>query len=123
MTNPDIEERSFDLLQWIPYCLPAEYDDDLALIGYYSKTQAERSNHALDAWEKEHPFKASDELTAFRELERLGVYTDADFYSPSKAKDGHYTNRIKQLRDDTREPQGSSGAFKQARQSRKHRPL
>ena len=83
MTDPDPEERAFDLLQWNPYSLPTEYDDDLALIGYYSKTQAERSNRALDAWEKEHPFKSSDELTAFRELERLGVYTNADFFSPS----------------------------------------
>ena len=123
MINPDIEEQSFDLLQWIPYCLPAEYDDDLALIGYYSKTQKERSDRALDAWDKEHPFKSSDELTAFRELERLGVYTDKDFFSPHKAKDGHYTRRIKQLRDDSREPQGSPGVIRQARQTRKHRPL
>lgn len=123
MTNPDSEERSFDLLQWIPYCLAAEYDDDLALVGYYSKAQTERSNRALDAWDKEHPFKSSDELTAFQELERLGVYTNADFYSPSKAKDGHYTNRIKQLRDDSRKPEGSQGTFKQARTSRKHRPI
>jgi hypothetical protein len=123
VTNPDREERSFDLLQWIPYCLPAEYDHDLALVGYYSKTQSERSNRALDAWDKEHPFKSSDELTAFQELERLGVYTNADFYSPSKAKDGHYTNRIKQLRDDSRKFERSQGTSKQARTSRRHRPL
>ena len=102
---------------------PTEYDDDLALIAYYSKTQKERSDRALDAWEKEHPFKSSDELTAFRELERLGVYTQQDFFSPHKAKDGHYTKRIKQLRDDSREPQGSPGVIRQARQTRKHRPL
>ena len=123
MTNPDSEERSFDLLQWIPYCLPAEYDDDLALVGYYSKAQTERSNRALDALDKEHPFKSSDELIAFQELERLGVYTNADFYSPSKAKDGHYTNRIKQLRDNSRKLEGSQGAVKQARTIRKHRPF
>ena len=123
MTNPDFEERAFDLLQWNPYSLSTEYDDDLALIAYYSKTQKERSDRALDAWEKEHPFKSSDELTAFRELERLGVYTQQDFFSPHKAKDGHYTKRIKQLRDDSREPQGSPGVTRQARQTRKHRPL
>ena len=123
MTNPDTEEQAFDLLQWNPYSLPTEYDDDLALVGYYSKTQKERSDHALDAWEKEHPFKSSDELTAFRELERLGVYTDADFYSPSKAKDGHYTKRIKQLRDDSREPQRPPRTARQAGPVRKHRPL
>ena len=54
MTNPDTEERAFDLLQWNPYSLPTEYDDDLALVGYYSKTQKERSDRALDAWEEEH---------------------------------------------------------------------
>ena len=123
MTNPDAEERAFDLLQWNPYSLPTEYDDDLALVGYYSKTQAERSNRALDAWEEQHPFKSSDELTAFRELERLGVYTDADFYSPSKAKNGHYTERLKQLRDNPREPERSPRASQQARSIRKHRPL
>ena len=123
MTNPDAEERAFDLLQWNPYSLPTEYDDELALVGYYSKTQAERSNRALDAWEKEHPFKSSDELTAFRELERLGVYTNADFFSPAKAKDGHYTNRIKQHRDDSREPEGPQRAVKQTRSIRKHRPF
>ena len=55
MTNPDAEERAFDLLQWNPYSLPTEYDDDLALVGYYSKTQKERSDRALDVWEKNTP--------------------------------------------------------------------
>ena len=123
MTNPDAEERAFDLLQWNPYSLPTEYDDDLALVGYYSKTQKERSDRALDAWEKEHPFKSSDELTAFRELERLGVYTDADFYSPSKAKNGHYTIRLKEHRADSREPQRPPGTSQPPRSIRKHRPL
>ena len=123
MTNPDTEERAFDLLQWNPYCLPTEYDDDLALVGYYSNTQKERSDHALDAWEKEHPFESSDELKAFRELEKLGVYTDADFYSPSKAKNGHYTSRLKEHRADSREPQGSPRPSRQTGSIRKHRPL
>ncbi len=123
MTNPDAEERAFDLLQWNPYSLPTEYDDDLALLGYYSKTQAERSNRALDAWDEQHPYKCSDELAAFRELERLGAYTPADFFSPSKAKNGHYTERLKQLRDSSRKPQGPQRASKQARSIRKHRPL
>ena len=123
MTNPDAEERAFDLLQWNPFSLPTEYDDDLALLGYYSRTQAERSNNALDAWDEQHPYKCSDELAAFRELERLGVYTPADFFSPSKAKNGHYTERLKQFRDSSRKPQGSQRASKQARPIRKHRPL
>ncbi len=123
MTNPDAEERAFDLLQWNPYSLPAEYNDEQALLGLYSKLQKERSNRALDAWDEQHPYKCSDELAAFRELERLGVYTPADFFSPSKAKNGHYTERLKQLRDSSRKPQGPQRAAQQARPIRKHRPL
>ena len=123
MTNPDAEERAFDLLQWNPYSLPAEYNDESALLGLYSKLQKERSNNALDAWDEQHPYKCSDELAAFRELERLGAYTPADFFSPSKAKNGHYTERLKQLRANPGKPQGSSGASQQARPIRKHRPL
>jgi len=123
VTDSDAEERAFDLLQWNPYSLPAEYNDELALLSYYSKTQAERSNRALDAWDEQHPYKCSDELAAFRELERLGVYTPADYFSPSKAKNGHYTERLKQLRDTSRKPQGPQRASQQARPIRKHRPL
>jgi len=94
VTNLDAEERAFDLLQWVPYCLPSQYDEEQAMLGYYSKTQKDRSDHAIGAWDAEHPYKSSDELEAFKELERLGVYTQADFYAPSKAKDGHYTGRI-----------------------------
>ena len=123
MTKSNAEERAFDLLQWNPYSLPAEYNDEQALLGLYSKLQKERSDRALDAWDEQHPYKCSDELAAFRELERLGVYTPADFFSPSKAKNGHYTERLKQLRDSSRKPQGSQRASKQARPIRKHRPL
>ena len=123
MTNPDAEERAFDLLQWNPYSLPAEYNDEQALLGLYSKLQKERSDRELDAWDEQHPYKCSDELAAFRELERLGVYTPADYFSPSKAKNGHYTERLKQLRDSSRKPQGPQRAAQQARPIRKHRPL
>ena len=123
MTNPDAEERAFDLLLWNLYSLPAEYNDEQALLGLYSKLQKERSDRALDAWDEQHPYKCSDELAAFRELERLGVYTPADFFSPSKAKNGHYTERLKQLRDSSRKPQGPQRASKQGRSIRKHRPL
>ena len=123
MTNQDPEERAFDLLQWNPYSLPAEYNDESALLGLYSKLQKERSDRELDAWDEQHPYKCSDELAAFRELERLGVYTPADFFSPSKAKNGHYTKRLKQLRANTGKSQGPSRATQQPRPIRKHRPL
>ena len=95
MTDLNHELRAYDLLQWLPYGLPSFFDDDLAVIGYYTKTQAQRSNAALNAWDNDHPFVSSSELTAFKELERLGVYSDSDFYSPSKAKDGAYSEQLK----------------------------
>jgi len=98
VTDLNAEERAFDLLQWVPYCLPSQYDEEQAMLGYYSKTQKDRSNRAIDAWDADHPYKSSDELEAFKELERLGVYTQADFYSPSKAKDGHYAQRLREHR-------------------------
>mgnify|MGYP001626573463 FL=1 len=123
MTDLNTEERAFDLLQWVPYCLPSQYDEEQAMLGYYSKTQKDRSDRAIDAWDADHPYKSSDELEAFKELERLGVYTQADFYSPSKAKDGHYTGRIKALRDTARKPEGPPRPSGPARPIRKHRPL
>ena len=123
MSDLEREERAFSLLQWIPYCLLAQYDEELGMLGHYTSAQAERSGIALDEFDKKHPFKTSDELTAFRELERLGVYGSKDFFSPSKAKNGHYTRRLKQHSDDTGKPQGSQRAFKQARSTRKHGPL
>ena len=65
---------------------PLNTTTSLRLLGYYSKTQAERSNRALDAWDEQHPFKCSDELAAFRELERLGVYTPADFFLQARPR-------------------------------------
>ena len=95
MTDSNQEQRAYDLLQWVPYSLPGFFDDDLAVIGFYTETQAQKSNAALKAWDDDHPFVSSSELTAFKELERLGVYSDSDFYSPSKAKDGAYSEQLK----------------------------
>ena len=95
MTDLNQEQRAYDLLQWVPYSLPGFFDDDLAVIGYYTETQAQKSDAALKAWDDDHPFVSSSELMAFKELERLGVYSDSDFYSPSKAKDGAYSEQLK----------------------------
>lgn len=96
MTDLNQEQRAYDLLQWVPYSLPGFFDDDLAVVGYYTEIQTQKSDAALKAWDDHHPFVSSSELTAFRELERLGVYSDSDFYSPSKAKDGAYSEQLKQ---------------------------
>ena len=95
MTDLNQEQRAFDLLQWVPYSLPGFFDDDLAVIGHYTEIQTQKSDAALKAWDDDHPFVSSSELTAFKELERLGVYSDSDFYSPSKAKDGAYSEQLK----------------------------
>jgi len=95
VTDLNQEQRAYDLLQWVPYSLPSFFDDDLAVIGYYTEIQAQKSDAALKAWDDDHPFVSSSELTAFKELERLGVYSNSDFYSPSKAKDGAYSEQLK----------------------------
>ena len=95
MTDLSQEQRAYDLLQWVPYSLPGFFDDDLAVIGFYTETQTQKSDAALKAWDDDHPFVSSSELTAFKELERLGVYSDSDFYSPPKAKDGAYSKQLK----------------------------
>ncbi len=95
MTDLYQEQRAYDLLQWVPYSLPGFFDDDLAAIGHYTEIQTQKSNAALKAWDKNHSFASSSELMAFKELERQGVYSESDFYSPSKAKDGAYSEQLK----------------------------
>ena len=95
MTDLNQEQRAYDLLQWVPYSLPGFFDDDLAVVGYYTEIQTQKSDAALKAWDDDHPFVSSSELTAFRELERLGVYSDQDFFSVSMAKNGAYSEQLK----------------------------
>ena len=92
------EERAYALLQWNPYSLPNEFDWELAALGHYSKLQTERSNKALDEFDSINERDASDELAAFRELERLGVYTQDDFFSPTKATQGFYARALREQR-------------------------
>ena len=94
MTDLNAEELAFDLLQWVPYSLPSEYDEEDAMCGKYSAMQKARSDAALDEWDLKHPYESSDELTAFRELRRLGVYTDKTYFSPSLAKDAFYRKTL-----------------------------
>lgn len=105
------EERAHFLLLWVPYSLPAEFDEELACAEHYSKLQQQRSDQALNAFDKEHQYECSSELSAFRELERLGVFSQSDFFSPSKAKDAFYTQRLKQhhtpVPNSNQEPEGS----------------
>ncbi len=95
----DDERRAFEMLCFNPYSLPTEFDCELAALGYYSKSQKERSDSALTAFDKEHPYESSSELQAFKELEFLGIYSPNDFYSPSKAKRGYYAKTLKSIFD------------------------
>ena len=96
MVDFDKEKRAYEMLKFVPYSFPAEFDWELAALGVYSKAQKERSDKALDEFDKENPYESSPELTAFRELERLGVYTQNDFYSPTKATNEFYTKRLRE---------------------------
>jgi len=122
MLDLDAQRRAFALLQWVPYSLPSEFDYELAVQGHYTRLQRERSDAALDVSDKEHPYVRSTELQAFYELERLGVYTQSDFFSPPKAKDGYYARRLK-LHLSTRKPDRAPTAARPHRRTRLHRPL
>jgi hypothetical protein len=97
--DPNQEMRAYALLRWVPFSLPTEFDDELAMHGTYSVMQKKRSDTAFDQHDEKHPYKSSTELAAFRELERLGIYNQSDLYSPTKAKCGHYSERLKQQSD------------------------
>ena len=51
-TEWEQEERAFFLLQWVPYSLPVEFDEDLALKRHYTKLWRQRSDAALDELQK-----------------------------------------------------------------------
>ena len=51
MPDLDAQRRAYELLQWVPYSLPTEFNEDLAADGYYTKTQKQRSDAALTAFD------------------------------------------------------------------------
>jgi len=69
-------ERAYELLRWQAIAPLAEYQETLD----YVAIQRQRSDIALDQWDKENPYESSPELTAFRELEHMGQYTQHDYY-------------------------------------------
>ena len=81
----DAEERAWELLRWGSRAPLAPFDEELAAEGFYTRVQKERSDAALDEWDKKNPYDADTELQAFHELESIGVLTKADFFSPDKA--------------------------------------
>ena len=90
----DREYRAYQLLRWSTPAPLAEFNEELAAEGFYSRIQKERSDKALDAFEAALPAPPLSELDAFRELEALGVLTQADYYSPAAAKEHEYSRLL-----------------------------
>ena len=96
------ERRAWGLLHWSTPVEIAEFDEDLAVDGFYTRVQRERSDKALDAFDKgiDRPLS---ELDAFRELEKRKVYGESDLYSPDKAE-----RRPRWAKETTPRPKGKS---------------
>ena len=95
----DVEKDCYRRLKSVPYSLPpAEFNWELAAFGYYSKLQKERSDKALDEFEKELQPSNYSQTAAFEELKKLGVYTEKTKYNLEQAENGFYTKRLKSVR-------------------------
>ena len=92
LADMDAEERAYHLLQWGSPSPLAEFDEALAVDGFYTRVQQERSNTALTAFDKgEEKARPLTELQAFRQLVAWGVFTNSDYFSPEKADDSVYS--------------------------------
>ena len=95
----DVEKDCYRRLKSVPYSLPpAEFNWELAAFGYYSKLQKERSDKALDEFEKELQPSNYSQTAAFEELKSLGIYTEKTKYNLEQAENGFYTKRLKTVR-------------------------
>ena len=95
----DVEKDCYRRLKSVPYSLPpAEFNWELAAFGYYSKLQKERSDKALDEFEKELQPSNYSQTAAFEELKSLGVYTEKTKYNLEQAENGFYTKRLQTVK-------------------------
>ena len=95
----DVEKDCYRRLQSVPYSLPpAEFNWELAAFGYYSKLQKERSDKALDEFEKELQPSNYSQTAAFEELKSLGIYTEKTKYNLEQAENGFYTKRLQTVK-------------------------
>ena len=108
------EERAYTLLSWQALAPLADFDESFP----YAELQRQRSDKALDQWDKENPCESSPELTAFRELEHMGQYTQNDYYSPSKAANGFYTDQLRGIRNGSVSPSGRVRRLEASREAR-----
>ena len=120
LVNVEKEKQAYKMIQSIPYSLPpAEFNWELAARGFYTKMQKERSDKALDEFEKELQPKINGEMAAFLELEALGIYSEKDQFNPNKADNDFYTKRLERVRELRRDnTQGGLGKFKSNRSIR-----
>jgi hypothetical protein len=95
--NDDRERRAYEMLRWVPYTLPTEFDPALAMAGYYTQLQDHRSNKALEEFERNLPDDTSPELHAYQILQAIGHLKEHDYYSPARAKRGDYTAALKRI--------------------------
>ena len=115
LTDP--EERAYMLLQWASRAPLAPFNAELAAEGFYTRIQKERSDDAIKAEDAAKPFESSSELKAFRELERVGQITQAEYFSPSKAAQGIYTSTLKVYRSAQRKPRAETNSSPDRRNS------
>lgn len=93
----DRERRSYELLLWVPYSLPSDFDPALAMAATYTQLQDHRSNKALDEFERNLPDNTSPELHAYQILQAIGHLKEHDYYSPARAKQGEYSAILKRI--------------------------
>lgn len=106
--NNDRERRAYEMLCWVPYSLPSDFDPALAMAGTYTKMQDDRSNKALDEFERNLPDDTSPELHAYLILQAIGHLKEHDYYSPSRVKQGEYSATLKRITTRTDPPVSGS---------------
>ena len=118
----DRERRAWALLRWGDDVIhpDAPFNPHLAGQGWYSRAQKKRSDAALDDWDEQHPYVESPELAAFRSLESMGVFADADYYSSLKARERFCTKRLREYISSTRASSENTGKGRGTRQASRY---
>ena len=84
---------AWSMLAWASPAGIAPFDEDLAASGWYSAVYRHHSDRGLaeiDAQEKTQAV----EVSAFKELNRLGVLTENDYFLPSEASNAVYSTKL-----------------------------
>ena len=97
------EYRAWAMLQWSPGSSDEPFLEEKAQRRFYSQAQAFKSDQAIQQFDELRDLRdqSMTELDCFRELERLGVLSQADFYLPSNADNSVYSKRLKEHRNAT----------------------